>query len=507
MPRAVRSVLQWLRRSLLARATAVSLVLSLTVSVIVFGLLTLRIASQLYDARRDNVLAVSTTAVSDVKSLALASTAQDDQTLQVLKASMLRAAEATSGSQEVALLHTADSVGDLAGTDLISATLEADQIPDRLREQVRAAPDSIYWQPVSIGGETPGIMVGTTVSLPLGGDYELYIRYSLEAEQQTLSFVQWMLSIGAAVLTLASVAITAASAAAILQPIRRTAEASRRLAAGDLGQRLPQTGADEAVDLGSSFNIMADALESRITELKTLSTVQQRFVSDVSHELRTPVTTIRLAADVVYDSRAELPPRAARSAEILHAQVERFEVLLSDLLEMSRFDAGVAGVHPELTDVGQLVLGVVDGARMLADDRGCSLDVEIGQTPEIAEIDAGRIARAVRNLLANAIEHGQGRPIRVQVSDAQLTIDGLARAAVSISVIDQGVGLAPDQLTHVFDRFWRADTSRQRTLGGTGLGLAITREDVQLHHGIITVESTPGEGSTFAIILPKEAVA
>src|SRR5699024_879474 len=128
----------------------------------------------------------------------------------------------------------------------------------------------------------------------------------------------------------------------VVRPVRAAAGVSQELAAGDLGQRLPVRGTDDLAVLASSFNHMASNLQDQITRLEDLSAFQKRFVSDVSHELRTPLTTIRVAADMIFENREDLDPMSLRSAELLHSQVQRFELLLADLLEISRFDSGAA---------------------------------------------------------------------------------------------------------------------------------------------------------------------
>ncbi|HQJ35938.1 MAG TPA: HAMP domain-containing sensor histidine kinase, partial [Rhodoglobus sp.] len=229
--------------------------------------------------------------------------------------------------------------------------------------------------------------------------------------------------------------------------------------------------------------------------LAALSQVQQRFVSDVSHELRTPLTTIRLAGDVLYDQRESFPPATARTAELLHTQVERFELLLADLLEMSRYDAGAVDMETEPTNLVRLVEDAVHTVASLAESKGSELRVVAPGGYFEAEVDARRIRRIISNLLGNAIDHGEGRPIVIWIDSD--------KEAVAIAVRDYGVGMTAAAMERVFDRFWRADPSRQRTTGGTGLGLAISLEDAALHGGWLQVWSAPGEGSCFRLTLPR----
>lgn len=254
-------------------------------------------------------------------------------------------------------------------------------------------------------------------------------------------------------------------------------------------------GDDVIATLARSFNGMAASMQNQITRLAALSQVQQRFVSDVSHELRTPLTTIRLAGDVLYDQRESFPPATARTAELLHTQVERFELLLADLLEMSRYDAGAVDMDTEPTNLVRLAEEAIDSVHSLAESKGSELSLNAPGGYFEAEVDSRRIRRILSNLLGNAIDHGEGKPIVTWVDSD--------RDAVAIAVRDYGVGMTPEAMDRVFDRFWRADPSRQRTTGGTGLGLAISLEDAALHGGWLEVWSAPGEGSCFRLTLPR----
>ena len=283
----------------------------------------------------------------------------------------------------------------------------------------------------------------------------------------------------------------------VVTPVRRAAEVAERLASGLLDERMAAHGEDDLALLATSFNEMADSLQSQIRQLEDLSQLQQRFVSDVSHELRTPLTTIRMAVDLIHESRSAFDPTVARSAELLAGELDRFEALLTDLLEISRFDAGAAVLDVESIDLRATVTRVVDAARPLAQRRGSEVLLDLPAKATEADVDERRVERILRNLVVNAIEHGEGRPIRVRVASR--------RGALAILVEDQGVGLDPDQLEAVFTRFWRADPARARTLGGTGLGLAISLEDARLHNGWLEAWGVRGVGSRFRLTLPVHA--
>jgi two-component system sensor histidine kinase MtrB len=273
---------------------------------------------------------------------------------------------------------------------------------------------------------------------------------------------------------------------------RRVAE---RLAAGQLQERLRVSGEDDLARLATSFNQMASNLQRQIRQLEELSRLQRRFVSDVSHELRTPLTTVRMAGDVLHDARASFDPVTGRAAELLQLELDRFETLLADLLEISRFDAGAAVLEAEDVDLVDVARRVVDMTRALAEQRHTRVVVEMPGHACLAEADPRRVERIVRNLVTNAIDHAEGRDIRLLVAGDD--------HSAAIAVRDHGVGLAPGESAMVFNRFWRADPARARTSGGTGLGLSISLEDTHLHGGWLQAWGRPAEGAQFRLTLPR----
>jgi len=392
-------------------------------------------------------------------------------------------------------------------TNVVDLTGAAGSLPPTLlndvqTEQTAAVTDGkpeslLYYAPttLTLGSEhgKPAIIVGA----PLGNWYQLYYFFPLDNEQQTLQLVQTTL-IGAGIaLVLLLAAIASLVTRWVVLPIRHAARAAQRVAAGRLEERMAVGGKDDLGSLASSFNDMAASLQEKLRELEELSKAQRQFVSDVSHELRTPMTTIRMAAEILFESREQLDPAAARSAELLQSQIERFEVLLTDLLEMSRHDANVATLDAELADISDIVRRSADDAQQLAERRGCRIEFRLPAQACMAEVDRRRVERILRNLLVNAVEHGEGRDVVVTVA--------ADRDTVAIAVRDHGVGLAAGEEQLVFERFWRADPSRARTVGGTGLGLAISLEDARLHGGWLQAWGEKGRGSVFRLTVPREA--
>ncbi|WP_406837530.1 MtrAB system histidine kinase MtrB [Streptomyces sp. AHU1] len=343
----------------------------------------------------------------------------------------------------------------------------------------------------------PALVIGKQVSDPNGDAYQLYYLFPLTQEEKSLSLVKGTLATAGLFVVVLLGAIAWLVVRQVVTPVRMAAGIAERLSAGRLQERMKVTGEDDIARLGEAFNKMAQNLQLKIQQLEDLSRMQRRFVSDVSHELRTPLTTVRMAADVIHDARVDFDPVTARSAELLADQLDRFETLLADLLEISRFDAGAAALEADAIDLREVVRRVVGGAEPLAERKGTRIRVVGDQQPLIAEADARRVERVLRNLVVNAVEHGEGKDVVVKLA--------AAGGAVAIAVRDYGVGLKPGEATRVFSRFWRADPARARTTGGTGLGLSIALEDARLHGGWLQAWGEPGGGSQFRLTLPRTA--
>ncbi|WP_406436466.1 MtrAB system histidine kinase MtrB [Streptomyces sp. NBC_00631] len=343
----------------------------------------------------------------------------------------------------------------------------------------------------------PALVIGKQVNDPGNNPYELYYLFPLTQEEKSLSLVKGTLATAGLFVVVLLGAIAWLVVRQVVTPVRMAAGIAERLSAGRLQERMKVTGEDDIARLGEAFNKMAQNLQLKIQQLEDLSRMQRRFVSDVSHELRTPLTTVRMAADVIHEAREDFDPITARSAELLADQLDRFESLLADLLEISRFDAGAAALEAEPIDLREVVRRVVSGAAPLAERKGTRIRVVGDLQPVVAEADARRVERVLRNLVVNAVEHGEGKDVVVKLA--------AAGGAVAVAVRDYGVGLKPGEATRVFSRFWRADPARARTTGGTGLGLSIALEDARLHGGWLQAWGEPGGGSQFRLTLPRTA--
>jgi len=499
------------RRSIQLRVVATTLLVSAIVTTGLGLVLADQVGKGVVDAKRRAALAEFNAGAALAQSQVSQSDATTQQELdQLLSLLVQQLTACQTGGYRVELLPT----GPPANRDSYvgcgksaSAVTDAPAVPASLRtavagQQVEASayarlPAGLQLPFADDGTRT--FVVGAPLTVQFDGEqYELYFVFPLGTEQQTLSLVDRTLALGGAVLVVLLAVIAAIVTRQVVTPVRLAAQIASRLSAGRLHERMDVRGEDDLARLGSAFNDMARNLQRQIGQLEELSRVQRRFTADVSHELRTPLTTVRMAADILFEQRGTFTPDVARSAELLAGELDRFEALLADLLEISRYDARAAVPETAPTDVAALVRQEVSHVRPLAADRGSDLVIDgVPLDPVWAEVDARRVARIVRNLLTNALEHGEGRPVEVEVVGDDET--------VGLRVRDHGVGILPGQAAQVFGRFWRGDPSRARRSGGTGLGLAIALEDARLHGGWLQAWGQPGRGAAFRLVLPRTA--
>ena len=490
-------------RSLQLRVAATTLVICVVVVTVLGFFLVQQIASGLLNSTRTYAAHQIGEGLAVARNEAgLASNGAERQKALLSLAGTLQSLSGPGNNFDVVIL--AQPAGDSAfGGTLGNKNLLLASVPRTLRgkvtqEQQDGLTDALQSTPTAMvykNGQpsVPGLAMGGVIN----ERDQLYYVFPLQQQQQTLALVQRAMLGGGLALIGLLVGIVSLVTRWVVVPIREAAEAAQQLSDGQLDQRMPVRGTDDLAALARSFNDMAASLQEKLHELQELSKVQRQFVSDVSHELRTPLTTIRIAADVLFAGRENLLPTAARSAELLEGQLERFESLLADLLEISRYDANAATLDAESADVCDLVRRAAADAEQLAARRGTRIDFRLPPEPCVAEVDRRRVERILRNLLDNAVEHGEGR-------DVVVTVAGV-RDAVAIAVRDHGVGFGPAEQQMVFDRFWRADPARARTTGGTGLGLAIALEDARLHSGWLQAWGEHGKGSVFRLTLPRSA--
>ncbi|MCH9678148.1 MAG: HAMP domain-containing histidine kinase [Actinomycetia bacterium] len=480
-----------------------TLVLSITVVGALGFLLLSRVTTGLLEAKERSAVSEASAGLGEAQRLLdAANTGPSTPSPSRLVDTVVTSLATRAGSPatfDVLLLSTLPDIGaPERGTNLVAVS----SIPPELRDAVtQDRRQSWTFSEIRFldGRSSPGFVVGAPLSIPTVGPYELYYLFPLSQEQQTLDLVS------SSILTTGIVLVGLLGAVAwivtrqVVVPVRAAAKTAERLSSGNLDERLPIRRDDDLDQLARSFNAMAESIDAQITQLEELSRVQQRFVSDVSHELRTPLTTIRMAADVLFESRQSLTAETARSTELLQNQLDRFEALLSDLLEISRFDAGAAKLASDSVDVATLVQHVIDGTEPLAQSHNLRVRFASYERPCNVVCDARRIERIIRNLVDNAVEHGNEKGVLVELAGDD--------DVVSFTVRDFGVGMRPGEASLVFNRFWRADPARARTTGGTGLGLAIALEDAHLHGGWLEAWGEPGIGACFRLTLPRVAGA
>lgn len=401
-------------------------------------------------------------------------------------------ASASAGAFEVVLGYARQ--GDSTDTSISAGPY--DDVPTTLRAAVQGSsqPQTQFTTVDRPSGAITFLAIGgqvTGASQPV----QLYMLFPLTPEQHIVGVVQGTMVAGGFVLVLLLASITNLVVRQVVRPVRRAAESAERFAYGHLDERLRVVGEDDLARLAQSYNQMAESIQEKIRQLEEFSQLQRRFSSDVSHELRTPLTTVRMAADVLHASREQFPSGLARSTELMVDELDRFEALLGDLLEISRLDAGVEELSPEQVDVRGLARSAAASVRGIVGVTTTEIELHMPDEEVLAEVDARRVERILRNLLANAVDHGEGLPVRLTVAADE--------HAVALAVRDYGVGLRPGEEELVFNRFWRADPSRNRRTGGTGLGLAISLEDARLHGGWLEAWSEYGHGAYFRLTLPR----
>lgn len=492
-----RFIRQW-DSSMSLRTAVIAAAATIIGSLFLAFFLTQQITSGLFQSRFNQVQAEANHALQQTRQVfENAETADQDSTTSLVADTLRHLTTDDTAFARDFLLVPLDEHDSLYVGSMSSGGATEQLISRELAEQV-ATGNGIYYQSIALpeaGSTQPGLAFGTQVVLPPGNYYALYFIYDLSDVQATIDYLLNVLLVAGVVLVFMNIGVAMWVTHSVGKPIQQAAQTAEWLSSGDLSVRMDVKRTDEIGSLSESFNKMADNIQDQITQLADLSQIQQRFVSDVSHELRTPLTTVAMASEVLYESRNALDPVLRRSTELMHHQVERFQALLEDLLEISRFDAGAAQVALEKTDLLHLVADVALTAQPLADKTETQLSIVAKGDSFTAEVDSRRIERILRNLVNNAIEHGESQPVDVILEGDD--------HVVSIVVRDHGMGMTEEHIEHVFDRFWRADAARTRTTGGSGLGLAIAVEDTRLHNGSIDAWGKLGQGSAFRVTLPR----
>jgi two-component system, OmpR family, sensor histidine kinase MtrB len=482
------------RRSLQLRVLAMTLGMSLAVILALGFVLTSQVTNRVLDVKLRAATEQIERARSTVSGIVSGEEARSlDSSLQLARNTLTSKTDPTSGA---GLAGAFDAVLVVPGQGPRPAASAGpvDQLPDSLREFVKAGQVAYQYATVHTEGFSgPALVIGTPTTSRVN-NLELYLVFPLGNEQSTIALVRGTMATGGVVLMVLLAGIAWMVTRQVVVPVRAAARTAERFADGHLSERIPIRGEDDMARLAVSFNDMAESLSRQIAQLEEFGNLQRRFTSDVSHELRTPLTTVRMAADLIYDHMENLDPALQRSTELMVNELDRFESLLSDLLEISRHDAGVAELSVEAVDLRTTVNNALSNVGHLAEGAGVQMIVDMPEEDVIAEVDPRRVERILRNLIANAIDHAEHKPVRIRM--------GYDEDTVAVTVRDYGVGLRPGEEKLVFSRFWRSDPSRVRRSGGTGLGLAISVEDARLHQGRLEAWGEPGNGACFRLTLP-----
>jgi signal transduction histidine kinase len=373
--------------------------------------------------------------------------------------------------------------------------LDPGVIPPELRRAV--AGGDLAWQRVAWPGNrdwilliigAPLLIVGPDGAARASG-IEVYVARSLLPEQRSidrLADLAWFT--GGAALGFA-VVLALLATRGVLRPVRELGRAARLLGEGELRTRIEVRGSDELADVARTFNNTAAELERHVKQLREMEADARRFVADVSHELRTPLAALAAVADVLDAEAARLPEPAGVAASLVSQETHNLSRLVDDLIEISRFDSGVAALALDEVDVAELVQATLRA-------RGWSEQVQTELPSAVtARLDPRRVDVILANLVGNALRHGEP-PVSVRLSADPHWI--------ALEVRDHGPGLDEAVLPHVFDRFFKASAARARS-EGSGLGLAIARENARLHRGDLTVTNAPDGGAMFTLRLPRRA--
>ncbi len=482
------------RRSLQLRVVVLTLGLSLAVILVLGVVLTNQVTDRVLDVKVRAATEQIEHARNAVSGIVGGDEARSlDSSLQLGRNTLTSKVDPSSGAGmagpfDVVLVVPGD------GPRAATAAGPVSQVPGPLRDFVKAGQVSYQYATVATDNFSgPALIVGSPTHSKVS-NLELYLIFPLNSEQTTIKLVRSTMATGGLVLLVLLAGIALLVSRQVVLPVRAAARTAERFAEGYLTERMPVRGEDDMARLAVSFNDMAESLSRQIEQLEEFGNLQRRFTSDVSHELRTPLTTVRMAADLIHDHADDLDPALRRSTELMVNELDRFEMLLADLLEISRHDAGVAELSVEAIDLRATVAAALESVGHLAADAGVELQMDLPEAEVIAEVDNRRVERILRNLIANAIDHAERQPIQIRMAADEDT--------VAVTVRDHGVGLRPGEEKLVFSRFWRADPSRVRRSGGTGLGLAISVEDARLHQGRLEAWGEPGNGACFRLTLP-----
>ncbi len=354
-------------------------------------------------------------------------------------------------------------------------------------------PPGMAMAPIIVGGQVEGI-----VSVLPQAPFTAVLR----------RFAPILAAVASGVLILGALAGSVLVFGPARRRLRGLEEAARRLGAGDLSARAPEGGGDEIASVASAFNAMAHDLSARAEALAASDRVRRQLLADVSHELTTPVTAMRGYLETL--TMPEVPldePTRARYLSIIQDESTRLERIIGDLLELARLEGGGGDWSTGPVSVAELFGRVAARHGRRLEQAGVALSRDIQAGAEIVTGDASRLEQALQNLAANALRYApRGSTVRLAARQARADAPGSGGRVVAVTVEDEGPGIAPEHVGHVFDRFYKADAARSGAATGSGLGLSIVKAIAERHGGTVSVASAPGR-TTFTLLLPSPSHA
>lgn len=329
--------------------------------------------------------------------------------------------------------------------------------------------------PLEVNGQQAGTLVVAELSIS-------------STTRQFASVISRSVGLAALVAALLALVLGVLLSQRITRPLHRMADAAQQVASGNLDVSVPAHTHDELGQLAQAFNEMA-------SDLRSQRQLRRQMVSDVAHELRTPLSVMQGTLEAMLDG---LLPAGRSELEALHQETLQLARLVADLRVLSLADAGQLELELQPVDVAYLVSEVVQRMLPLASEKSIHLEKATGTKLASLQADPQRLTQVLSNLIDNALRYApQDGMVKVVVTETD--------NAIEMSVNDNGPGIPPEALPHIFDRFWRGEKSRNRAEGGSGLGLAIARQLTEAHGGTIAVESEAGEGATFRVVLPRNS--
>jgi len=345
---------------------------------------------------------------------------------------------------------------------------------------------------IGLGGVRPRLMLAHLVVLAVAFANILMTAWLMFISPHDLGLLGLLLAFSAIV----ALSVAAMTAEHVLRAVREIASAAREMAGGKLGVRVATVGPDELVELAHDFNVMAERLEMSDRMRREMEDARRHLFAAISHDLRTPLASIRAMVEAINDGVVTDAETTQRYMRTVLSEVQRLSGLIDDLFELSRLDAGALTLHVEMSSLHDLVSDTLEAIQVQAVEKRLHLRGAVAEDLPPVMMDVARVQRVLFNLVQNAISHTPpDGTILLEVQEEPMS--------VRVDVVDSGEGVSPDDLPHVFERFYRGEKSRVRSQGGTGLGLAIARGLVEAHGGRIWVEIVPGKGARFSFVLPK----